>query len=457
MPAPLSRRRFLQLSGAATAAAAGSTLLSACGGSSGSSATQTNFWYAFGDTNTQKYFQQNFIDAYNKTNPAAKVVMSLKQVSTLDRLLQTAVAAGNGPDIISTSGPATALSYANSGNLLALDPYVDKYGWAQSFLPWALDAGRVGGKLYSLPANYETMAVFYNTDTFAEHGWKPPTNRAEFEAICTDAAAKGIMPVGAGNADWQAATEWHVTWVWNTFAGPTALYEALTGKRKWSDPVFVDAISMLKGWFDKGWFGGSTDRYFTNKFTTLYQKLASGQSAMMLSGSWTFTEITPFFSKAAGNSATWDWAPLPSTNPAVHAGVYPLSIGNVFSINKSSKNPAAAAVFLDFLMTDPARQLNALAAVGQEPSPIKLASGDFPASTDPRMKRLYLELTAAKNVGYTTWTFWPAKTDSYINTQINKVLTGQLSPKDYCAGIDSQFQQEFKAGKTLPVPAPTGA
>src|SRR5882757_10460526 len=172
MPAPLSRRRFLQLSSAATAAAAGSTLLSACGGSSGSSATQTSFWYAFGDNNTQKYWQQNIIDVYNKT-AKAKVVMSLKQVSTLDRLLQTAVAAGNGPDIISTSGPAAALSYANSGNLLALDPYVDKYGWAQTFLPWALDAGRVDGKLYSLPANYETMAVFYNTDTFAKHGWKP--------------------------------------------------------------------------------------------------------------------------------------------------------------------------------------------------------------------------------------------------------------------------------------------
>jgi raffinose/stachyose/melibiose transport system substrate-binding protein len=305
---------------------AGSTLLSACSGSSGSNAHQTTFWTAFEQASTQKYFQQNFIDAYNKTKPAAQAVMEVKQVSTLDRLTQTAVASGQGPDVIAASSPSLALSYASSGKLLPLDPYMDKLGWTKSFLPWALEAGRVDGKLYSLPGDYETMAVFYNPATFAEHGWKPPTNRAEFEALCTDAAAKGIMPVGAGNADWQGATEWHVTWVWNTYAGPHVLYEALTGKRRWTDPVFVDAITMLKGWFDKGWFGGGTGRYFTNKFATLYQKLASGQSAMQISGSWTFTEIPPYFGAAAGNKATWDWAPLPSTNSEVPAGVFPLAI-----------------------------------------------------------------------------------------------------------------------------------
>jgi raffinose/stachyose/melibiose transport system substrate-binding protein len=70
------------------------------------------------------------------------------------------------------------------------------------------------------------------------------------------------------------------------------------------------------------------------------------------------------------------------------------------------------------------------------------------------MKRQYLLLNATKTFGYTTWTFWPAKSDTYIYQQMDKVLAGQLTPKDYCAGLDSVFQQEFKAGKTPPVPAP---
>lgn len=457
MSASLNRRRFLQLTGAAGAAVAGGGLLSACAGSAGSSAGESTFWAAFPDTTTQKYFQQNYVDAYNSAKPPAKAVMSVKQVATLDKLTQTAVASGNGPDIISTSGPAVALNYEHAGNLLALDTYAEKYGWSKAFQSWALDAGRIGGKLYSLPAQYETMAVFYNPATFAEQGWTPPTTRAEFEAICEDAASKGIMPVGAGNADWQSATEWHVSWIWNTYAGPEALYEALTGKRKWTDPVFVDAITLLKGWFDKGWFGGSTDNYFTNKFASLYQKLASGKSAMQFSGSWTFTEITPYFGSAAGNHATWDWAPLPSMNTGVPAAVFPLSIGDTYSINKDCKNPAAAAGFLNYIATGVSRQLGALAAVGYEPSPIVVTSAEFPASVDARMKRQYVDLAATKNFGYTTWTFWPAKTDTYISTDINKVLTGQLSPQAFCAGVDSQFQAELKAGSVPPIPAPAGA
>jgi raffinose/stachyose/melibiose transport system substrate-binding protein len=86
-----------------------------------------------------------------------------------------------------------------------------------------------------------------------------------------------------------------------------------------------------------------------------------------------------------------------------------------------------------------------------------MTAGDFPANSDPRVRRQYLALNATKNYGYTTWTFWPAQTDTYIGQQITKVLTGQQSPKDFCAGVDSAFQSEFKAGKVPPVPAPAGA
>ena len=455
MTTALNRRRFLQLTGATGAAIAGGTALAACSGSSaGSNTTQTQFWYAFNNTQDQAYYQKNFIDAYNAAKPPTKAVLTVKQVSTIDQLTQTALASGKGPDILSITSPSEALNYQHAGNLLPLDTYVSKYGWSNSFLPWALNAGRIGGKLYSLPANYETMAIFYNPATFSANGWTPPTTRAEFEAICQDAAGKGIMPVAAGNADWQAATEWHVTEVWNAYAGPQALYDALTGKRTWTDPVFVDAIAMLKGWFDKGWFGGSTDSYFTNKFATMYQKLAAGKAAMMLSGSWSFTEILPYFGSAAGNSATWDWAPLPSMNTGVPAGVFPLSVGNSLSVNKTCENPDAAADFLNYITTEPSRQLAALAAVGQEPTPINVTSADFPSSVDARMKRQYVELASTTNYGYTTWTFWPAKTETYLNTAINKVLTGQLSPQAYCAAVDTQFQAEFKTGAVPPVPAP---
>jgi raffinose/stachyose/melibiose transport system substrate-binding protein len=462
MTASFSRRRFLQLTGAA---ALSTSALSACGGSSGSGTSSSgggeiSFWGAFPDKPSEKYFQEHFIDAYNKTATGAdafKARMTVKQPDTIDRLTQTAVAAGNGPDIIATNGPAQALSYIDNGNLLPLDDYIDKLGWKNDFLPWALEAGRVNGKLYSLPSNLETLSIYYNPATLSQHGWSLPTSRAEFEALCADAKDKGIIPVGAGNADWKPASEWHVTWVWNAFAGPQAIYEALTGKRTWNDPVFVDGIDTLKSWFDKGWFGGSTDRYFTNKFPTVYQQLASSKAALLVNGSWTFAEVGPYFGKKAGNNATWDWAPLPSLNTGVPAGVMPLSIGTADSVNKACKHPEKAAAMLDYILTGPDRQLGALAATGRAPSPIKVAESDFPADIDPRVKRQYVQLSASQDFGYTTWTFWPPKSDTYIYEQLEKVLVGKLTPKDYCAGLDALFQQELKAGKRPPVPAPKGA
>lgn len=69
----------------------------------------------------------------------------------------------------------------------------------------------------------------------------------------------------------------------------------------------------------------------------------------------------------------------------------------------------------------------------------------------------YLQLSTAENIGYTTWTFWPPKSDTYVYEQMEKVLTGSLSPKDYCAGLDKLFQQQRKAGRRPPVPAPKEA
>lgn len=457
MTTSLPRRRFLQLTGAA---ALGTTVLSACGSGSGAGGNQSSFWGAFASTDIQKYFQQHFVDGYNKTVTGAnavKVEMTVKQIDTIDRLTQTAVASGSGPDIITTTGPAQTLGFVDNNNLLALDAYVDKLGWSDAFQPWALETGRFDGKLYSLPSNLETMSVYYNPATLEQHGWQPPTNRAEFEDLCKDAHDKGIMPVAAGNAEWKRATEWHVSWVLNSFVGPEVLYEALTGKRKWTDPVFVDAIAMFKGWFDKGWFGGGTDRFFTNKFTTLYEQLAAGKAALMFNGSWTFSEIGPYFGEAAGNDATWDWAPLPSMNSAVPAGVQPLSVGIAYSLNKDCTHPAQAAAALDFFVADPRAQLDYLTATGVSPSPVKMPEQDFPADIDPRIKRQYLQLSTAKNIGYTTWTFWPPKSDTYLAEELEKVLTGSLSPKDYWAGVDKLFQEELKAGKRPPVPAPNGA
>jgi raffinose/stachyose/melibiose transport system substrate-binding protein len=444
----ISRRNFLVLSGATAL----TPVLASCGGGSGSGGG-LQYWSAFQNQQQQDYFKKERVDAFQGS---AKVRLTVKPTDTIDRLTQTALAAGTGPDLVLTAGPAQVAAYADAGYLLPLEKYSQKYGWDSMLAPWALAASRVDGKLVCLPGGYETMIMIYNPATLEQHGWKVPTNRSEFEAICTEAKAKGLMPVASGNADWRPASEWWVTFALNHSAGPDAVYSALQGRTRWSDPVFADAINLLNGYYQQGWWGGSVDSYFTNTFPNLYTALASGKAVFMITGSWATSEILPYFGAAAGNDATWDWAPLFPLRDGVPAEVWDLGIGATLSVNAKSANPDAAAEYLNFLESDPKRQAQGIAEASLQPAPIQLSAADFPESVDERLVRLYTRLSNAATIGYTTWTFWPQQTDTDLYTNFDKVITGQLSTKDYLDSLDKVFQSELAAKKVPPAPAPSG-
>lgn len=444
----LHRRGFLRAAGGT---ALGSILLSGCGGSAGEGeAGGLEVWAAFGTDEERAYYEESVLGAFNASQDAVTAEVSVKQEDTIDRLLQTAMAAGQGPDIIPTSGPAYAAPYVTAGQFLALDDIAAERGWTERLLPWALATGTIEGALHAIPAGYESMVLLYNPATFEANGWTPPTSREEFEAICADAADQGMMPVAAGNAEWQPASEWHVTNTWNTAVGADGLFQALSGDLPWTDAVFVDSIALLKRWFDDGWFGGGAQPYFTNEFGPLYNALATGDAAMMLTGSWGMAEASDYFGEAAGNDAVWEWAPLPSLSQQVPAGIYPLGVGSTLSVNADTASAEDAAAYIDFLL-DPQLQGQGLAEVEAQPYPVQLTDADFPAGVDARLKRFYLELSASTNVGYTTWTFWPPKSDTYIYKELDKVLLGDVSPAEYCAGLDEVFQTELADGVVPPV------
>src|SRR5215210_7464576 len=96
----------------------------------------------------------------------------------------------------------------------------------------------------------------------------------------------GITPFAAGIRDDPAEIEWFPTIFSNHYSGPDALYQALTGEIPFSDPVFVDAIDLFNNYVQKGWFGGSPERFFSTGFEALHADLGDGKAAMNMEGSW---------------------------------------------------------------------------------------------------------------------------------------------------------------------------
>ena len=115
---------------------------------------------------------ENVIDPFNEQSDTAEVTATL-QANSWDAT-RTALAGGAGPDIVTTPGPSFVFELAKAGELLPLDDYVTQLGWDKSFVPWALDLGKVNGKLYSNPDEIETLVLYYNTALFEKKGWKLP-------------------------------------------------------------------------------------------------------------------------------------------------------------------------------------------------------------------------------------------------------------------------------------------
>lgn len=426
-------------------AAAVSVALAGCvsgGGSGGGDAV--TYWGAFYAPSTEEAFQEIFVDGFNADGDA-QVDMEVKELTTIGQLTDTAVSAGQAPDIVYSDGPSSASDFARADRTIPLDEYAQEYGWQDTFLPWAYELSAVDGKVSSVPASYGSMVLYYNSAVFEEHGWTPPTTLAEFEQVAKEADEAGMVPLGGGNAGYQGMSEWLVTAVFNAAVGPEKIHDVLTGEASFTDPEFVSAIELIQDWIDKGWLAGGAESYFTTDDTANVTGLANGTTAMYLSGTWSFNSLSEVFE----DPSQWAWAPLPSLSDSVEPGVFPLAIGTALSVSADSDDPDAAAGFIDYVAGDVDRALEYTARTGENPPPLAVSADQFPDEVDDRTVDLYSQIPESTNVGYATWTFFPPKTDSYLITEFDKVVTGDSTAEQYLAGMQDVFDEEFDAGTTL--------
>lgn len=397
-------------------------------------------------------FQKYIVDTFHAAHP--DITLQVNFVADLDRVTRTAIQGGQGPDIIQSPGPAFVMDYIDAGHVLPLDSMAEQFGWSERIYPWAMEIGKVDGTLYSLPLTYETMVLFYNATLFDQMGWQVPTNRAELESLAQAAADAGIIPFAHSNASWKAANEWYVTIFYNNYAGSQAVYEALMGQRSWDDPLFVEAIELLKQYMDNGWFAGSLENYYTLQHADVWGALGDGTAAMQMVGTWGFLHTRVYF-EDTGND--WGWAPLPPLRDGVDPD-YTLGIGSSLSINAASPHPEAAAAVLDWLYNDPKRIAALISAIGggEYVVPVRIKPEDFPAGTDQRVidaLSAFAETFEEGRYGYTTWSFWPPATEQVIINGIEQVWSGDISAADYCAEQQSTFEEERAAGRVPPIPS----
>ena len=405
-----------------------------------------SFWYESASPENQDNLKNLLVDPFNAAHPEDLLSIDFRG-SDLDKQLRIAMLSGTGPDVVYTAGPSYVASMAQAGQLLPLDDYAKKYGWNDSLLPIFLDLGKYDGKLYALAKTYETLGLFYNKTVFKQNGWQVPANIADFEKLADEMKAKGLVPFGAGNADWRPANEHYVSIIINSVAGPENVYKALTGAIPWTDPAFVHSIDTLKKWWDAGYFG---ENYFSLTLEQAFAQVATGQAGMAPTGTWNFTNVQTYFPQ---NNAEPGFVGFPSEKGDP---IYALGIGSTFSINAKSENADGAAAVLDYIFKpDFYSKMNSVWQGEwnlplKDLSQVKLSDKVLPLYTEA-MKSLSAAVGAGK-YGYTTWTFLPPATDTYLVSGMEEVWLNKISSADYLKKLDATFKQEKDAGKAPAIP-----
>ena len=128
--------------------------------------------------------------------------------STLDQVwinVQASLRSGKPIDIFMDGFIGHVALLAAQDAIVPLDDITGKYEWGPQIL-FPID-----GKTYWMPYDYNFASMHYNTDTYAQNGWKPARTHAEFLAInkaLFDGKGKfgSVFPMESG-----ASTNWETT------------------------------------------------------------------------------------------------------------------------------------------------------------------------------------------------------------------------------------------------------
>ncbi len=392
---------------------------------------------------------EHVVDVYNALGNGTTVDATIQANSW--PATQTAVAGGAGPDIVGTPGPSFAMQLALAGRLVPLDDFAEQFGWGERFAEGSLDLGMADGQLYSIPNEIETLVLYYNKTVFEQNGWEAPTTLDELMALSEEISAAGIIPFAHSNAEWRPTNEWFVGEFLNHGAGgPQKVYDALTGETEWTDPDFVAAIEALNQMQQNGWFSGGLDRYYTISDAEVNSMFGTGEAAMNIEGTWFLQNVDQYFGEAAGNENEWDWVPFPSVTGDA---IFDLGIGQTYSVNANSEHPEQAAQFLDYYFS-PETQARLLVQCGIVPAAVDLQGQDL-TGVNPGLAEILAamnEAFAAGNYGYTTWTFWPPESETYLIEEIERVWAGEITAEEFLQGHQEKFDAEREEGAVPPLP-----
>ena len=313
--------------------------------------------------------QKAQMDELNKQFEAKYPNIKLKRVSRsfddLKTTLRLALSGNEPPDVVeANNGRSDMGEFVKANQLIPLDPYAAAYGWdkrypasVRQYSSYSADGKTFGqGNLYGLPQVGEVVGIYYSKKKLAAAGVQAPTTWEEFEASLATLKAKGEPPLVLGNLE-----KWPAIHVFGTVQGRTTPADSIKqlafGQKgaSWKTPENLKAAQTLTDWVSKGYFN---EGFNGQDYDPAWQGFSKGKGSYLIAGTWLQADLQ----KAMGEDVGF------MVPPGASAGAQPLATGGTglpFAITAKSKNPEAAAAYINFITSQDA--MGVLAKTGNLP------------------------------------------------------------------------------------------
>ncbi len=377
------------------------------------------------------------IAGFEKKHPNITIKRTVQDWGQVMNTLNLRLADANGPDIATVNNGWQSMgTLAQGGRIMNLDAYSDLYGWKKEIpntmlrqLEFTPDGKEMGtGSLYATPtARSSLIGLYYNKAILDKAGVAVPKTLDDFEKALAQLKSAGQIPIAYGSVQKDSATAllFSVQDLYGT-AKNIGDFVYSAGNVKMGDTGITQAATTIKKWADSGYF---TPNYQGLQYADALDQFMHGKGAFRFE----YTGALPF---TDAQRQTYGYIQLPQANSSKVVGTGSPS-GNL-SISTKSKNPDAAAAFLDYLANKQTAQL----AVDRGYLPLLHSGLKTPSNNPEFASEVKGQQALDAYNGYVPYFDWstPTMLDT-MGTQLQLLLAGRATPQQ----LTDAGQKDYEA------------
>ena len=376
------------------------------------SSTSVSFWHNHPEWKDRVIA---ILKRFEDEHPAIRIELQEMPTTAYTPRMQTALAAGEAPDILSLRAGGDVYATAKAGSIADLTGKLD----VSSLTPGALEASRFDGRIYGVPMFGKfTVALFYNRDLFDKYGATPPATWDELLSLCRTFKAKGVVPMICPAQDLNIPGYTYMLMA-SGVLGADGFQALCQGRRKLTDPNLLEAAAFFKELYPFYQPGAIGTAYTEGKAL-----FALGRGAMMVAGSADYAGFTAMNRKV--NLGVVPFPAPPGGKPATNTGMQ-----SIFAINSNTKVMTEALTFVQWMLSKPAAQMVL--------DTITLSTSREVQTTNDRVMR---EVMAAAEVNdIRVWFEIPQVTRVFTvaGTQAQSLFLGEQSVEAFAAQVQASI------------------